>query len=121
VFANVCIVSLDDAVVAHNQTEVVLAGRVVGGEADIAAVPQLRADLLVADLLALGLTVRQAANGLMATPQLTIFSILSLGVVNHCVDNHTTSCIRATGLSPKSVVRDNAVLFPNTRFCPDDD
>jgi hypothetical protein len=120
VFANVCIASLDDTLIAHNQTEGVLAGRVAPAGTTTNA-PQLVGDLLLADLLNLGLTTRQAANGLMSTPLLTMFSILSLGFVNHCVDNQTTSCIRAVGLSPKSVVRDNAVLFPNPRFCPEND
>lgn len=124
VFANVCIVSLDDTLIAGNQTEGVLAGRVVAGtgtNAVVGVAPQLRGDLVMADLLNLALTTRQTHNGLMSTPLLTMFSILSLGFLNHCVDNQTTSCIRAIGLSPKSVVRDNAVLFPNPRFCPEDD
>ncbi len=120
VFANVCIASLDDTLIAHNQTEGVLAGRVAPAGTTTNA-PQLVGDLLLADLLNFGLTTRQAANGLMSTPLLTMFSILSLGFLNHCVDNQTTSCIRAIGLSPKSVTRDNAVLFPNPRFCPEND
>jgi hypothetical protein len=123
--ANVAIVSLDDTVIAGNQTEGVLGARFSrpGGDVVVAplAVPQFVADVVFADLLNLAVTTRQSHNGLMSTPLLTMFSILSHGFLNHCVENQATSCIRATGISPKSVVRDNAVIFPHPIFCPERD
>jgi hypothetical protein len=121
--ANVLVVSLDDTVIAANQTEGVLAARIGRTSTDaVATLPtQFVGDLLFADLLNVGLTTRQTDNGLMSTPLLTMFSIISLGLVNHCTDNQTTSCILALGLSSQSVVRDNAVLFPHPIFCPQDD
>jgi len=122
VFANLAIVSFDDTVIAGNQTEGALVARV--GKADSAGVPvatQFQADLMLADLFNLAVTTRQSHNGLMSTPLLTMFSILSLGFFNHCVDNHTTSCIKAMGISPKSRKRDNAVIFPHPAFCEKED
>jgi hypothetical protein len=110
--ANVLVVSLDDTVIAGNQTEGLLLGPT---RTSAAASP---GDLLFADLLNLALTTRQSHNGLMSTPILTMFSIVSRGVFNHCVDNQATSCISAIGTSPQSVVRDNAVIFPHPAFCP---
>jgi hypothetical protein len=105
--ANVAILSLDDVGIVNNQTEVILSGAIGEG----------RRDRLLSDLLNFGLTTRQMHNGLMATPILTSYSIVSRGVVNHCIANHTTSCISALGTSPQSVERDNVILFPNPAFC----
>jgi hypothetical protein len=107
VLANVAILSLDDVGIVNNQTEVILSGAIGEG----------RRDRLLADLLNFGLTTRQMHNGLMATPILTAFSIISRGIVNHCIANHATSCISAIGTSPQSVQRDNVILFPNPTFC----
>src|SRR3546814_46262 len=101
--ANTLIFSLDDTSVADNQSEGVLG-----------------IDLLLTDLFNFGLTTRVRGNGLMSTPLRTAFSILSVGWVNHCAENQTTSCIRALGLSPKSFIGNNAVLWPHPQFCPDD-
>ncbi len=122
VFANIAIVSLDDTVIAGNQTEGALAVRMgkAGGET-IRPIAQFQADLMFADLFNLAVTTRQSHNGLMSTPLLTMFSIFSLGFFNHCVDNQATSCIKAEGVSPKSKKRDNAVIFPNPAFCEDEE
>jgi hypothetical protein len=122
VFANVAIVSLDDTVIAGNQTEGVLVGQLrQTGVARRTAVTAFQGDLMLADLFNLAVTTRQTHNGLMSTPILTMFSILSLGFFNHCVDNQTTSCIEALGVSAQSRTRDNAVIFPHPRFCPQGD
>lgn len=122
VFANVAIISLDDTVIAGNQTEGALVGRFrQASAARLSAVTQFQTDLMLSDLFNLAVTTRQSHNGLMSTPLLTIYSILSLGFFNHCVDNHTTSCITAVGISPKSRKRDNAVIFPHPLFCQGDD
>ena len=118
VFANVAIISLDDTVIAGNQTESILAvGTGRAGLAPALAV-QFPFDLMLSDLFNIGMTTRQSHNGLLSTPYLTMYSILSLGWVNHCVGNQTTSCIEAWG-SPKSITRDNAILFPHPLFCPE--
>ena len=114
--ANVAILSLDDVVISGNQTEGILFGQFGGGTTNQGS---FQGDLLFADLLNLGFTTRQTHNGLMTTPILTIYSIFSQGMVNHCLENQATSCIRALGVSPKSVVRDNAVLFGNPLVCKD--
>ena len=121
VLANVFIVALDDTVIAGNQTEGVLAAVRRGGDGGTTFNQKFQADVMLADLLNFAITTRQSHNGLMSTPLLTIYSILSYGLFNHCVDNQTTSCIRAVGASPKSVERDNAVLFPHPSFCEDED
>lgn len=100
--ANQLIFSLDDTAIADNQSEGVL-----------------RVDLLISDLFSFGLTSRVTGNGFMSTPLLTAFSILSLGWVNHCTNNQTTSCINAIGLSGKSFIGNNAVLWPHPQFCPE--
>jgi hypothetical protein len=119
VFANVFILSIDDTVIAGNQTEGVLLARFVNDTVTTAPAAQFQGDLMLADLMNFALTTRQTHNGLMSTPLFTMFSIVSFGVFNHCVDNQTTSCILAVGTSPKSVVRDNAVIFPHPAFCRD--
>jgi hypothetical protein len=121
VFANVVIFSLDDTVIAGNQTEGVLVGRITTATTGVAAIPIFQGDLILSDLFNLAMTTRQSHNGLMSTPYLTMYSLLSYGFLNHCVDNQATSCVLATGISSKSVVHDNAVLFPHPLFCPEDD
>lgn len=121
VFANVAIVSFDDTVIAGNQSEGVLATRFGQDTPNSVRAPVFRGDIVLSDLFNLALTTRQSDNGLMSTPLMTIYSILSFGIFNHCIGNHTTSCILAVGTSPKSVVRDNAVIFPHPMFCPEDD
>ena len=121
VLANVLIASLDDTVIAGNQTEGVLVGRFSRVTFGAAVVPLIQGDLMLSDLFNLAVTTRQSHNGLMSTPFLTIYSILSFGLLNHCVDNQTTSCILAVGTSSKSVERDNAVMFPHPNYCPEDD
>ncbi len=128
--ANVMIASLDDTVISDNQTEGMLSVFRVGRRAsDVAAtlsVPPaavaatFASDLILSDLLNIAPSTRQTDNGLMTTPLMTMFSILSRGIVNHCTHNQTTSCISATGTSPKSVRAGNAVLFPHPVFCPDE-
>jgi hypothetical protein len=115
--ASVLVATLDDAVIANNQTEGVLFAGV--GQKPTTNVT-FSTDLLLSDLLAFAITLRQSGNGLMSTPWLTAFSLLSLGLFNHCVDNQATSCIRPVGLSPKSVDRDNVTIFPHPTFCPQD-
>lgn len=121
VLANVAIIALDDTVIAGNQTEGVLVALPRGANNATTLAPQFQMDVMFTDLLNIAVTTRQIHNGLMSTPFLTMFSILSFGIFNHCVDNQTTSCILAVGSSPKSVVRDNAVLFPHPLFCEDED
>jgi len=122
VFANVAVVSLDDTVIAGNQTEGVLAMQLRRSDAvRVSAVPQFQGDLMFADLLNFAVTTRQSHNGLMSTPVLTMYSILSYGIFNHCIDNQTTSCVLAVGASPKSVVENNAVAFPHPAFCAEED
>ena len=121
VLANVLIVSLDDTVIAGNQTEGALMATFGAVNVGATTVPLFQGDIMLSDLLNFALTTRQSHNGLMSTPFLTIYSILSYGIFNHCVDNQATSCILAIGASSKSVVRDNAVIFPHPDFCPDDD
>lgn len=121
VFANILVLSFDDTVIAGNQTEGVLVARFGRDPDTTGGQPGFQGDLVLADLFNIALTTRQSHNGLMSTPLLTMFSILSWGVFNHCVDNQATSCILAVGNSPKSVVRDNAVIFPHPFFCPDDE
>lgn len=101
--ASMLIFSLDDTSIANNQSEGVL-GR----------------DLLLCDLLNFAITTRVTGNGLMSTPLLTAYSILSLGLFNHCTNNQATSCIRAFGFSPKSFIGNNAVLWPHPQYCGDD-
>ena len=101
--ANMLIFSLDDTSVANNQSEGVL-GR----------------DLLLCDLLNFAITTRVTGNGFMSTPLLTAFSILSLGLFNHCTNNQATSCIRAFGFSPKSFIGNNAVIWPHPTYCAED-
>ena len=101
--ANMLIFSLDDTSVANNQSEGVL-GR----------------DLLLCDLLNFAITTRVTGNGFMSTPLLTAFSILSLGLFNHCTNNQATSCIRAFGFSPKSFIGNNAVIWPHPQYCAED-
>lgn len=115
--ANVLVASLDDTLVAGNQTEGVLFAALGDNPA---TAPDLSLDMLLSDLFAIGLTTRQTDNGLMSTPWLTAYSLLSWGVFNHCTDNEATSCIRAIGVSPKSVERDNTVIFPHPLFCAED-
>jgi len=119
--ANVAIISLDDTDISGNQTQGVLGAFSVQAAAQTGPVAQatFKPDILLADLLNLALTTRQTHNGLMSTPFLTIYSIISRGYFNHCIGNQSTSCISAIGQSPKSVVRDNAVLFPNPSYCPE--
>lgn len=116
--ANVMIVSLDDTLVAGNQTEGVL---FLGVRSDDTDDRDVTFDLLLSDLFNLAITTRQTDNGLMSTPYLTAYSLLSLAFFNHCTDNQATSCILPAGLSPKSVDRDNVVIFPHPIFCPESD
>jgi hypothetical protein len=124
--ANVLIAGLDDTVITSNQTEGIFSiFQPVRDQirthltyvAPGAAVGQFNPDLLFTDLFNIALTTRQSNNGFMTTPLLTSFSILSRGVLNHCTHNQTTSCISATGSSPKSLTAGNAVLYPNPSFC----
>jgi hypothetical protein len=115
--ANLLIVSLDDTLVAGNQTEGVLFLGQTGAATNAIG---FSIDVLLTDLLNFAITTRQTDNGLMSTPWLTAFSLLSLGLFNHCTDNQATSCIRAIGLSPKSVARDNVTMFPHPVFCAED-
>jgi hypothetical protein len=115
--ASLFIASLDDTLISGNQTEGVLffgAGETPGTNISFSL------DLLLADLFNVAITTRQTDNGLMSTPWLTAFSLLSLGLFNHCTDNQGTSCIRPVGVSPKSVDRDNVEIFPHPVFCPED-
>src|SRR5690606_33789437 len=100
--ASMVIFSLDDTAIADNQSEGVM-GR----------------DLLLCDLLNFSITTRVTGNGLMSTPLLTAYSILSVGFVVHCTANQATSCIQAFGVSPKSFIGNNAVLWPHPQYCPD--
>ena len=113
--ANMLIVSLDDIQVADNQSEGILRYNPPQGGAGGAGGATF--DFLMADLLAMALTLRQSNNGLFTMPYLTAFSIFSFGWVNHCLGNQTTSCIIANGSAPRSKRRDNAVLFPHPLFC----
>jgi Family of unknown function (DUF6519) len=128
VLANVCILGLDDTLISSNQTEGILSVFRAGNPdfaGTIAVAPntasQFASDLLMSDILNFALTTRQTNNGCMTTPLMTIYSILSRGVVNHCTHNQTTSCISATGTSAKSITEGNAVLYPHPVFCPEDD
>jgi hypothetical protein len=130
VLANVFVACLDDAVISDNQTEGIFSvfsvdlrppEVIVHSHYPAAGFTRFAPDLLLADLYNLALTTRQTDNGLMTTPLLTMFSILSRGIVNHCTHNQTTSCILAFGSSPKSVEEGNAVLYPNPSFCPERD
>jgi hypothetical protein len=115
--ANLFVASLDDTLVSGNQTEGVL---FLGAGDTPTTNISFSLDILFADLFNVAITTRQTDNGLMSTPWLTAFSILSLGLFNHCTDNQATSCIRPIGLSPKSVNRDNVEIFPHPVFCPED-
>ena len=115
--ASVMVVSLDDTLVAGNQTEGVLFAGIRDANATNANVSM---DLLLSDVLNIAITTRQTDNGLMSTPYLTAFSLVSWGFLNHCTHNQATSCILPIGVSPKSVNRDNAVIFPHPLFCPAD-
>jgi Family of unknown function (DUF6519) len=130
--ANVLIACLDDTVITDNQTEGIFSAfesRSVDSPTEPRAPTHLVApgaagasfssDILYADLFNIALTTRQSNNGFMTTPLLTMFSIISHGILNHCTHNQTTSCISATGTSPKSRTEGNAVLFPNPSFCSD--
>jgi hypothetical protein len=117
VLANVLVASLDDTLVSGNQTEGVLFPA-IGDDATTNVSFSL--DIMLSDVFNLALTTRQTDNGLMSTPFLTAFSLLSWGIFNHCTHNQATSCILPVGLSPKSVDRDNAVIFPHPIFCPQD-
>jgi hypothetical protein len=117
VLANVLVASLDDTLVSGNQTEGVLFAA-IGDDATTNVSFSL--DIMLSDVFNLALTTRQTDNGLMSTPFLTAFSLLSWGIFNHCTHNQATSCILPVGLSPKSVDRDNAVIFPHPIFCPQD-
>jgi hypothetical protein len=115
--ANIMVVSLDDTLVAGNQTEGVL---FAGIRDDTVNDINASLDILLSDLFNLAITTRQTDNGLMSTPYLTAYSLLSWGFFNHCTDNQATSCILPVGISPKSVDRDNTVIFPHPTFCPDE-
>jgi hypothetical protein len=121
VLANVLIVSLDDTVISGNQTEGTLFGTYSQVAAGAAIVPLFSGDIMLSDLFNLAITTRQSHNGFMSTPYITLYSIMSYGIFNHCVDNQTTSCILAVGSSPQSVRRDNAVIFPHPDYCPEGD
>ena len=107
--------------ISGNQTEGALVATFVDINLGATTVQLFEGDLMLSDLFNLALTTRQSHNGFMSTPYLTLYSILSYGIFNHCVDNQTTSCILAVGSSSKSVVRDNAVIYPHPDVCPDDD
>lgn len=97
--ASILIARLDDALISGNQTEGVL---FAGAGDTLTTNVQFSRDILLADLLAMAGTILQTDNGLMSTPRLTAFSLLTVGLFNHCADNQATSCIHPIGLSPKS-------------------
>jgi hypothetical protein len=101
--AHIGILTLDDCLFAHNQTE----GLINVGQNTI--------DAIFIDALIGAITTRQSDNGLFTPPILTFVSLLSVALVNHCVDNQAASCVLP--FAPRLVRQNNTVLVPNA-FCP---
>jgi len=99
--SSVLLVSLDDVGASDNHFEYHVAA------------PLRR--IALADLVAIGMTVRTNDNRLSETWGRAFFSILSLGLMNTAADNQSTHCIRAIGL--RTAVANNLVL--GELFCPD--
>jgi hypothetical protein len=96
--SSVLLLSLDDVSACDNQFECHTQQR-----------------LLLADLLALGVTVRSSDNRLAETWGRALRSILSLALMNTAADNQSTHCISALGL--QRAVHHNLSLAEV--FCPD--
>lgn len=94
------LLSLDDVAACDNQFEYHIA----------AALRRVA----LADLVAVGSTVRTNDNRLAETWGRAFFSILSFGLLNTAADNQSTHCIRALGL--RTAV-DNNLVFGEL-FCP---
>jgi hypothetical protein len=97
------IVTLDDCLFAHNQTE----GLINVGANTI--------DAIFIDALIGAITSRQSDNGLFTPPVLTLISLLSVALLNHCVDNQAASCVLPFGI--RLVRQNNTVLVPSV-YCP---
>jgi hypothetical protein len=102
--ANIGIFTLDDCLFAHNQTE----GLINVGPNTI--------DVIFFDVLIGAVLSRQTGNGLFTTPFLTLISLASIALFNHCLDNQATSCILPFGV--KVSKEHNRVLAPSA-FCQD--
>ncbi|MGQ0570181.1 MAG: right-handed parallel beta-helix repeat-containing protein, partial [Armatimonadota bacterium] len=102
VLADVIVFSMDDINASGTQTECVLPN-----------------DILLIDLLVMGITARAIGNGLTETPNRCGFSLLSqTAVMNTGADNQGTHCIRVTGPAGRTVDRDNLIVVPNAQLCP---
>jgi len=95
--ASVLLMSLDDVAACDNQLE-----------------HHTQQRLVLADLLALGSTVRTNDNRLAETWGRAVRSLLSLALLNTAADNQSTHCISALGL--RRAVHDNLTLAE--AFCP---
>lgn len=101
---NIGIMTLDDSLIAHNQTE------------GLVALSATQVDWMFADVVALAATSRQADNGLFTPPVVTLVSLLSSAVFNHCLGNQASSCIFSFG--PNIANQNNIVIAPSQLCLP---
>jgi hypothetical protein len=100
VLAATLLLSLDDVAVQNNQTQC-----------------SLFIDLLIADVLAIGTTVRATGNGLTESLAFALVSLWSAAfLMNLTTDNQGTHCILAECLTSKLVDAPNQELLCNDQF-----
>lgn len=97
--SSVLIASLDDVSFADNQLDA-----------------SFLIDVMLANAIVLGMSVRIEDNRFKETLFLALFSVMGLGFIfNHTVDNQATHCVYARGLLNPAIERDNLVLMK--AFC----
>ncbi len=97
------IFSLDDIGFINNQSECT----------GFISIEQKTFDIVIADTILFGITVRANDNRFTEGITLTLYSLLSFGIMNMAVGNQATHCLHVLGAMPP-VVRENMILISAT-------